>query len=236
MVGIIQEKQTPKIAKKLLKVKISCNSSHCKANCNNILAVCVCVRENINTQLQNKCTWSQGGGWMELSPSGPLLRHFQVCPGISNTKYHRVSVVKTMPQASFFLWFRVIVGNKEYSVLQPKRGSFRGDHWEVPPDSSKPPPRTCPQQLSYVGSNILMQITQGTHISEAIIQRCQHREVFLSAGTGPARTELSATHLQLGALLSRLTSKTKRLDPRREPAHQNADLDAIDLPFMLRRA
>lgn len=49
MVGIIQEKQTPKIAKKLLKIKISCNSSHCKANCSNILAVCVCVYVKILT-------------------------------------------------------------------------------------------------------------------------------------------------------------------------------------------
>lgn len=51
MVGGCQDKQAPRTAKKLLKEKITCNSSHCKANCNNFGGVC----ENINIRLQNEC-------------------------------------------------------------------------------------------------------------------------------------------------------------------------------------
>lgn len=53
MVGGCQEKQAPKIAKKLLKEKTTCNFSHSKGNCNNFWGVSVCVCENINIQLQN---------------------------------------------------------------------------------------------------------------------------------------------------------------------------------------
>lgn len=69
MVGGRQDKQAPKIAKKLLKEKITCNSSHCKTNCNIFGGVCVCVCENINIHLQNECM--QRVRCTEVSPLGP---------------------------------------------------------------------------------------------------------------------------------------------------------------------
>lgn len=82
MVRILQEKQAPKIADKLLKEKITCNSSHVKATRTNTLGACMCALEKCTPSCKMNVQ-SQGVRCMELSPIGSLLRHFQ-------TKYQEV--------------------------------------------------------------------------------------------------------------------------------------------------